>query len=61
MILRDLIYSINNAFFRLEAYMEGTRVDYQYFGFKEVFFKLFRELEKDEYYTPINAKLIDDY
>lgn len=59
--LKELIPLINNAFFKLEALMNGTINEYKYFGFNDTFTLLFNEVKKPENYTYENCKLIDDY
>jgi hypothetical protein len=59
--LQEHINTINNAFFRLESYMNGRLKDYKYFGFLDAFALLFREVYKSENFTYDNCKLIDHY
>lgn len=57
----ELVEKINNAFYRLESYMSGTLMDYQYFGFNDIFTILFNEGKKPKNYTPDNCGLIGKY
>ena len=59
--LHDLTDSINNAFFRLECFMNGTLSNYKYFGFNNVFSKLFIEANTTENFTIENTNLISQY
>lgn len=52
---------INNAFYRLENFMNGTLNDYQYFGFNDAFTNIFKVVIKPENYTFENCKLIGEY
>ncbi len=61
MRFQEIITEINNAFFRLESFMNGTVKNYQYFGFNEAFTKLFSEAQKPENFTYNNCKLIGKY
>lgn len=61
MRFQEIITEINNAFFRLESFMNGTVKYYQYFGFNEAFTKLFNEAIKPENFTYNNCKLIGEY
>ena len=58
---QEIITEINNAFFRLESFMNGSISNYQYFGFNEAFTKLFNEAIKPENFTYNNCKLIGKY
>ena len=59
--LSELIERINNAFFRLESFMNGIINDYPYFGFNDAFTQLFFEVRKPENCTYSNCKLISEY
>ena len=59
--LGELIEDINNAFFRLEIFMDGGISNYLYFGFNDAFTKLFFEIRKPENYTYKNCILIGEY
>lgn len=61
MRFQEIITEINNAFFRLESFMNGTVKNYQYFGFNEAFTKLFDEAKKPINFTYNNCKLIGKY
>jgi hypothetical protein len=61
MNFQNIVAEINNAFFRLESFMNGTTSDYQYFGFNDAFTKLFSEAQKPEKFTYDNCKLIGKY
>lgn len=57
----ELTTAINNAFFKLESFMNGTMTTYEYFGFNEAFTKLFNEARKPDNFTYSNCKLIGQY
>ncbi len=59
--IQGIIEEINNAFFRLEQYMNGAICEYQYFGFNEAFTKLFDQTKKPEDFTYNNCRLIGKY
>lgn len=61
MKFQEIITEINNAFFRLESFMNGSISNYQYFGFNEAFTSLFSEAKKPENLTYNNCKLIGKY
>jgi hypothetical protein len=61
MEFQGIIVSINNAFFRIESYMSGTKNEYKYFGFIDNFTLLFIEAKKSENFTYENCKLIGEY
>jgi len=61
MNFQEIVIEINNAFFRLESFMNGKISDYKYFGFNEAFTKLFIEARKPENFTYSNCKLIGNY
>lgn len=52
---------INDAFFRLDAFMDNRIQTYQHFSFSDAFDKLFFELKKPENFTDKNCKLMLDY
>ncbi|HWB26769.1 MAG TPA: hypothetical protein VG738_14900 [Chitinophagaceae bacterium] len=55
------VNAINQAFYRLESYMNDTTVDYFYFGFEYAFIVLFTKVKLPEYHTPENVNLFDNY
>ncbi len=57
----NVINKLNNAFFRLEAFMNGTTSNYKHFDFNTAFTELFYLTKKPEYYTFENCKLIGEY
>ena len=62
----DLSYDIvvkklNDAFFKLEAFMNGTITSYKYFDFNTAFTELFYFTRKAENYTYENCKRIGEY
>jgi hypothetical protein len=59
--VNEVIAEINNAFFRLERFMEGNIDYYDYFGFNDAFTQLFNEVKKPKNYTIENCELIDKY
>jgi len=59
--LNDLTVSINNAFFKLESFMNGMIDEYKHFEFNNVFSKLFIEAKKTENYTFENCNLLSQY
>jgi hypothetical protein len=61
MKFQEIVNEINNAFFRIESFMNGTLSGYQHFEFNEAFTKLFIETRKPENYTYNNCKLIGKY
>lgn len=61
MNFQEIVAEINNAFLRIENYMNGTRRDYSFFGFKEAFTNLFDEARKNENYAYEKNKLIGRY
>ena len=61
MKFQEIITEINNAFFRLESFMNGSISNYQYFGFNEAFTSLFKKNKKPENFTYNNCKLIGKY
>jgi hypothetical protein len=52
---------INDAFFRLEAFMDNRIQTYQHFSFISAFGKLFFDLKKPENFTDKNCKLMGEY
>ncbi len=56
-----LTISINNAFFRVESFINGTLKQYDYFGFFDAFMVLFEEGKKPKNWLIENCKLIDHY
>ena len=61
MEFQKIVIQINNAFFRLESFMNNTVHNYQYFGFNKAFTELFNDAIKSENYTYNNCKLISKY
>lgn len=61
MTFQEIVKEINNAFYRLESFMNGRVGVYQYFGFDEAFTNLFCEAKKPENFTYENCKLIGKY
>jgi len=61
MNFKEIVTEINNAFFRVDSFMNGKISSYQYFGFNETFTKLFVEVRKPENFTYLNCKLIGSY
>jgi hypothetical protein len=61
MKFQQIVASINDAFFRLESFMNGIRNEYQYFGFNEAFTTLFIEAKKPENFTYSNCLLVGQY
>jgi len=59
--LNEIITQINNAFYRLECFMNGTIKEYQHFDFLLSFTNLFAEVKKSENFTYENCKLIGKY
>lgn len=58
---QEAVKEINNAFFRLESFMNGNITEYKYFGFNRVFTNLFNEAKKRDNFTYENSKLIGKY
>jgi len=58
--MEELI-QINNAFYRLEKYINNNIKTYYYFGFEKAFNTLFKEIEKPENYTFDNCNFISNY
>lgn len=59
--LQTIIARINDAFYKLESFMNGSLSEYRYFDFNLEFTKLFSEVEKYQNHTPENLALIDRY
>jgi hypothetical protein len=59
--LQSIITRINDAFFNLESFMNGSLSQYQYFDFNLEFTKLFSEVKKYQNHTAGNLDLIDRY
>lgn len=57
----ECIKLIDDAFFRLESFMNGKIDNYNYFGFNNYFSKLFYECKKEENFTVQNCNLISPY
>jgi hypothetical protein len=56
-----IITKINNAFFRLEAFMKGTINDYFHFDFSRAFTELFYYTRKPDNFTYDNCKRVGQY
>lgn len=56
-----IIKKLNDAFFKLEAFMNGTIKDYKYFDFNTAFTELFYFTRLEENYTYENCKRIGQY
>lgn len=56
-----IITKLNNAFFRLEAFMKGSVTDYFHFDFSRAFTELFYYTRKTENFTYDNCKRIGKY
>jgi len=59
--LQSIIARINDAFYKLESFMNGSLREYRYFDFNLEFTKLFSEIKKYENHTAGNLDLIDSY
>ncbi len=57
----DITKKINDAFYRVESFMNGRLNEYLYFGFNDAFTKLFFESQKAENCNIENDELISDY
>ena len=57
----EIVKEINNAFFRLESFMNNSISEYNYFGFIEAFTTLFSIAKNPENFTYQNCKLILKY
>ena len=60
-MINNILSSINDAFFRLESFLNGNLKEYKYFGFDSAFTKLFKEAKKLENFNYDNCKLIGEY
>tara|TARA_R110001583_G_scaffold29405_3_gene103039 strand:- start:1300 stop:2499 length:1200 start_codon:yes stop_codon:yes gene_type:complete len=60
-VYKDIITKLNNAFFRLEAFMKGTVTNYYHFDFNRAFTELFYFTRKTENFTYENCKRIGEY
>uniref|UniRef100_UPI00404A0FA8 hypothetical protein n=1 Tax=Flavobacterium sp. TaxID=239 RepID=UPI00404A0FA8 len=56
-----VVEKLNNAFFRLEAFMNGSIKDYTHFDFNTSFTELFYFTRKPENYTYDNCRKIGQY
>lgn len=56
-----VVQKLNDAFFKLEAFMNGTISDYKYFDFNTAFTELFYFTRLEENYTYDNCKRIGQY
>jgi hypothetical protein len=56
-----VVQKLNYAFFKLEAFMNGTISDYKYFDFNTAFTELFYFTRLEENYTYDNCKRIGQY
>lgn len=56
-----VVEKLNNAFFRLEAFMNGSIRDYTHFDFNTAFTELFYFTRKPENYTYDNCRKIGQY
>lgn len=56
-----VVQKLNDAFFKLEAFMNGTISDYKYFDFNTAFTELFYFTRLEENYTYENCKRIGQY
>lgn len=56
-----IITKLNNAFFRLEAFMKGSVTDYFHFDFSRAFTELFYYTRKPENFTYDNCNRIGKY
>lgn len=52
---------INEAFFKIEMFMNGNQKTYQYFGFNDHFTKLFQLVNEMKNYTHENWDLVNGY
>jgi len=57
----DLIIEINNAFYKLERFMDGKTNQYKYYGFKDKILKVLSEGVQEANTSPDNSKLLMDY
>jgi hypothetical protein len=58
---QKVVQKLNDAFFKLEAFMNGTISDYKYFDFNTAFTELFYFTRLEENYTYDNCKRIGQY
>jgi hypothetical protein len=56
-----VVKKLNDAFFKLEAYMNGSINDYKHFDFNTAFTELFYLTSKEENYTYENCKRVGQY
>ena len=56
-----VVEKLNDAFFKLEAFMNGTINDYKHFDFNTAFTELFYFTRKSENYNYLNCKRIGQY
>jgi len=56
-----VVKKLNDAFFKLEAFMSGTINDYKHFDFNTAFTELFYFTRKAENYTYENCKRVGQY
>lgn len=56
-----VVKKLNDAFFKLEAFMKGTINEYKYFDFNTAFTELFYFTRLEENYTYENCKRIGQY
>ena len=61
LVYNDIVVKINNAFFRLESFANGTLTEYKHFDFDTAFSELFYITKKPINYTYENCKLINQY
>jgi hypothetical protein len=58
---KECSHLINEAFFKIEMFMNGNQKTYQYFGFNDHFTKLFQLVNEMKNYTHENWDLITGY
>ena len=56
-----VVQKLNDAFFKLEAFMNGSVLDYFHFDFSRAFTELFYYTRKTENFTYDNCKRIGKY
>lgn len=56
-----VVQKLNDAFFKLEAFMNGTINNYKHFDFNTAFTELFYFTRKEENYTYDNCKRVGQY
>jgi|GEM_PF-3728746 len=61
MRFQEITILLDNAFFQIESFMNGTKKEYTYFGFNDIFTMWFNEAKKTENFTFDNCKLIGQY